>query len=155
MRHTGFVKMAEVIKFVADFRVVEPALLVKAKVTDVWGTGTTWRQNSLVKEFYATVRRLLSSALRTHLENHFDSFASGLLAQAKSVHPQIDAELMARLDDRLKAIQSNISMATAEEKTRVTNYLSAMLVALHPEKALPASSVDVINTPTANTLSPV
>jgi len=127
----------------------------KAKVTDVWGTGTTWRQNSLVKEFYATVRRLLSSALRAHLENHFDNFASGLLAQAKSVHPQIDAELMARLDDRLKAIQSNISMATAEEKTRISNYLSTMLDALHPVKPLPASSVDVIITPTANTLSPV
>lgn len=113
----------------------------KAKVTGVCGEGTTWRQNNLVMEFYGTVRRLLSTALRKHLEKHFFDFASGLTSQAKSVHPQIDAELMSRLDDRLKAIQSNIAMATTEEKLRVTNYLSAMLASLQSAKEQPNASV--------------
>lgn len=102
----------------------------KDEVHKVRGSGTTWRQNDTVSNFYTTVRRLLSSALREHLETHFQSFASGLLAQAKSVYPQIKTELLSNLDERLKAIQSTLSIATSEEKVRVTNHLSEILAAL-------------------------
>jgi ATP-dependent Lon protease len=61
---------------------------------------------------------------------------------------------MARLDDRLKAIQSNISMATAEEKTRVTKYLSGILAALQPVKEQPVNSVAVMQSLPANELHP-
>jgi signal recognition particle receptor subunit beta len=113
----------------------------KAKVTEVWGTGTTWRQNSLVKDFYGTVRKLLSSALRGHLEKHFADFAAGLITQAKSVHPQIDVELMTRLDERLKAIQSTIAIASTEEKERIIKFLSALLAELQSAKEQPTVPV--------------
>lgn len=102
----------------------------KDDVHKVRGSGTTWRQNDTVSTFYNTVRRLLSSALRQHLEAHFQSFAAGLLAQAKSVYPQIKTELLSNLDERLKAIESTLSLATSEQKGRVTTYLSGVLAAL-------------------------
>jgi len=78
---------------------------------------------------------MLSSALRDYLDKHFDSFAAGLLAQANSVYPQIKTELLSSLDERLKAIESTLSLATSEQKGRVTTYLSDVLAAL-PEIAL-------------------
>jgi hypothetical protein len=102
----------------------------KDEVHVVRGTGTTGRQNDAVSTFYTTVRRMLSSALRQHLEKHFETFATGLLAQANSVYPQIKTELLSSLDERLKAIESTLSLATNEQKTRVTGYLSGMLSVL-------------------------
>ena len=102
----------------------------KDEVHRVRGGGTTWRQNDAVSSFYNTVRQLLSSALRDHLDKHFESFAAGLLAQANSVYPQIKTELLSNLDERLKAIESTLSLATSEQKSRVTNYLSDILAAL-------------------------
>ncbi len=105
-------------------------LSAKDEVHRVGGTGTTWRQNVAVSGFYSTVRQLLSNALHDHLENHFNSFATGLLAQANSVYPQIKTELLSSLDERLKAIESTLSLATSEQKNRVTVYLSDVLAAL-------------------------
>ena len=102
----------------------------KDKVHEVRGGGTTWRQNEAVSSFYNTVRQILSSALRVHLDKHFGTFAASLLAQANSVYPQIKAELLSNLDERLKAIESTLSLATSEQKSRVTTYLSGVLAAL-------------------------
>ena len=102
----------------------------KNDVHNVWGGGTTWRQNETVSRFYTTVSKLLNSALREHLDKHFKSFASGLLSQANSVYPQIKADLLANLDERLKAIESTLSLATSEQKIHVTSYLSDILAAL-------------------------
>lgn len=116
----------------------------KDEVHNVRGGGTTWRQSDAVSTFYKTVRRLLSSALREHLEKHFQSFAVGLLAQANSVFPQIKTELLSNLDERLKAIESTLSLATSGEKTRVTNYLSDIIAALPNAGADKTEKVDAI-----------
>lgn len=102
----------------------------KEDVHEVGGTGTTWRQNVVVSDFYSTVRNLLSTALREHLEKHFAAFAEGLLSQAKAVYPQIKAEILSTLDERLKAIESTLSLHSTEEKARVTKYLSGVLASL-------------------------
>lgn len=119
-----------ILKQLNDFASQEVQTRIQAakdEVHAVRGGGTTWRQNETVSSFYSTVRRLLSSALRQHLEKHFESFATGLIAQANSVYPQIKTELLSNLDERLKAIESTLSLATNEQKTRVTKYLSDML----------------------------
>ena len=112
----------------------------KDEVHRVRGGGTTWRQNDAVSTFYTTVREMLSSALRQHLEKHFETFATGLIAQANSVYPQIKTELLSSLDERLKAIESTLSLATNEQKSRVTSYLSRMLSDL-PNPAAEKESV--------------
>jgi GTPase SAR1 family protein len=122
-----------ILKQLSDFASQEVQTRIQAakqEVHKVGGTGTTGRQNEAVSGFYTTVRRLLSSALRQHLETHFRTFAAGLLAQANSVYPQIKTELLSNLDERLKAIESTLSLATSEEKNRVTIYLSDILSAL-------------------------
>ena len=113
----------------------------KEDVHEVGGTGTTWRQNVVVSTFYGTVRQLLSSALRQHLEKHFAAFAEGLLSQAKAVYPQIKAELLSTIDERLKAIESTLSLHTNEEKERVTKYLSGLLESLPTVEATKEAQV--------------
>lgn len=140
-----------ILKQLNDFASQEVQTRIQAakdEVHSVRGTGTTWRQNEAVSEFYGTVRRLLSTALREHLEKHFETFATSLIAQAKSVYPQIKTELLSTLDERLKAIESTLSLATNEQKTRVTTYLSGML------SALPALATDKEPAP-ATTPSPL
>jgi predicted GTPase len=122
-----------ILKQLSDFASQEVQTRIQAakdKVHEVRGGGTTSRQNEAVSAFYTTVRGLLSSALRTHLEKHFQQFASGLLAQAESVYPQIKTELLSNLDERLKAIESTLSLATKEQKARVISYLTDILAAL-------------------------
>lgn len=122
-----------ILKQLNDFASQEVQTRIQAardEVHNVRGSGTTWRQNDTVSTFYTTVRRLLSSALRGHLETHFQTFATGLIAQANSVYPQIKTELLSSLDERLKAIESTLSLATSEETTRVTTHLSGLLAAL-------------------------
>jgi hypothetical protein len=127
----GFIK--GILKQLSDFASQEVQTRIQAakdEVHNVRGGGTTWRQNETVSGFYNTVRRLLSAALREHLEKHFQSFAAGLIAQANSVYPQIKTELLSNLDERLKAIESTLALATTEQKTRVTNYLSEIIADL-------------------------
>jgi hypothetical protein len=112
--------------FVTD-EVQNKISVARDKVSDVLGSGTTWRQNNEVADFYREVRRLLSNALRVYLEIHLNNFVDGLLSQAKAVQPHISKELMAQLDVRIDAIQSNLTIATSEEKRRVSQYLSEML----------------------------
>lgn len=119
-------------------------LSAKDDVHRVGGTGTTWRQNVAVSGFYSTVRQLLSNALHDHLENHFNSFAAGLLAQANSVYPQIKTELLSSLDERLKAIESTLSLATSEQKSRVTVYLSDVLAALPAVETEKTEKVEIV-----------
>lgn len=122
-----------ILKQLNDFATQEVQTRIQAakdEVHAVRGGGTTWRQNEAVSLFYGTVRRLLSTALRQHLEKHFATFAEGLLAQAESVHPQIKTELLSTLDERLKAIESTLSLATNDQKVRVTKYLSDVLASL-------------------------
>ena len=122
-----------ILKQLNDFASQEVQTRIQAakdEVHNVRGGGTTWRQNETVTSFYTTVRQMLSSALREHLVRHFECFAAGLLAQANSVYPQIKTELLSNLDERLKAIESTLSLATSDQKSRVTNYLSDIIAAL-------------------------
>ncbi len=112
--------------FVTD-EVKNKISVARDNVSDISGKGTTWRQNSEVASFYQEVRQLLSNALRVYLEVQLNNFADGLLSQAKAVQPQISKELMAQLDIRIEAIQSNLTIATSEEKNRVARYLNGML----------------------------
>ena len=99
----------------------------KSKVSDISGRGTTNEQNKEVKGFYAEVRQLLSNALKDYLEKQVTDFAEGLLKQAEAIKPQISSELMSQLDRRIDAIQSNLSNASDEEKSRVANYLNELV----------------------------
>ena len=118
----------------------------KEKVSRVYGEGTVWRQNEVVRSFYDEVRDLLRTALREHLESKFKNFAAGLLQQARAVQPQLAAELLAVVDGRLKAIESSLNLSTEEQKAKVSRYLSDLL-AVVPQLAGPPTVSEVSAAP--------
>lgn len=110
-----------------DDNVKQKISTAQANVSGYSGRGTTNKQNTEVKEFYAEVRQLLSNALQDYLEKQVTNFAEGLLKQAEAIQPQISSELMSQLDIRIEAIQSNLSNASDEEKARVVKYLTELI----------------------------
>lgn len=104
--------------------------VAREKVSDVLGRGTTLRQNDEIDSFYREVKRLLSNSLRAHLETQLNLFAQGLLIKARAVQPEISKELISQLDTRIAAIQSNLNIASSDEKKRVARYLNNMLLYL-------------------------
>jgi len=112
-------------KFTDD--ALEKLDLAREEVSDVAGKGTSIMQNSTVNTFYNQIQKILSETLRNHLEERIKSFAQSLLEQAEDIKPKIERELMAELDSRVLAIQSNIAFTNAKEKEKVQQYLSDMI----------------------------
>lgn len=112
-------------KFTDD--ALEKLALAREDVSDVAGKGTSIMQNSTVSTFYNQIQKILSETLRNHLEERIKSFAQSLLEQAEDIKPKIERELMAELDSRVLAIQSNIAFTNAKEKEKVQQYLSDMI----------------------------
>lgn len=106
---------------------IEKLELAREAVSDIAGKGTSVSQNSTVKTFYNQIQKVLSETLRNHLEERIKSFAQSLLEQAEGIKPKIERELMAELDSRVLAIQSNIAFTNAKEKEKVQQYLSDMI----------------------------
>ena len=99
----------------------------KKEVSGVHGSGTSSMQNTEVRIFYMQIQKILSETLRNNLEKRIESFAKSLLEQAENIKPKIERELMAEIDGRVEAIQSNLAFSNASEKEQVQQYLSAMI----------------------------
>jgi len=104
-------------------------------VTGVLGSGTTVRQAGEIASFYGEVRTLLADALRKHLEKRFSEFAGEIQTTATSVVPRIRTATEAVIVQRLKAVESALSVASAGHREQVAEYLADMLAKL----ALPVS----------------
>lgn len=103
--------------------------LVSARedVADVYGKGTSVKQNTRISEFYIQIQKILSETLRNHLEERINNFSKSLLEQAENINPKIEKELMAELDSRVSAIQSNLAFTNASEKEKVQQYLTEVI----------------------------
>jgi hypothetical protein len=99
-------------------------------VSNIWGTGTTWRQGEEVRSFYDQLRSLLGQALRAHLEARMGGFAKAILDQAESVAPRIRQASEGMIQQRLAAIESTLAVATADEKEKLTAYFQQMVAML-------------------------
>jgi GTPase SAR1 family protein len=120
---------------------------VKGNVSQVLGKGTTVRQTEEVKRFYNQVKTLLADALRKHLEKRTREFAKAIIKHAQSLAPRLRSESLGLIEQRLKAIASNLELKSAEEKQRVLAYLQDLhaLVsnfAARPESTANASAVE-------------
>jgi len=107
----------------------------RVAVTGVLGSGTTVRQAGEIASFYGEVRTLLADALRKHLEKRFSEFAGEIQTTATSVVPRIRTATEAVIVQRLKAVESALSVASAGHREQVAEYLADMLAKL----ALPVS----------------
>ena len=127
-----------IIKVLEDFATGElKDKLTGAKddVTDVWGTGTTWRQSAVVSNFYGDIGEGLTAALETFLRKRLRVFGASLSKEADSLFPKLRTAIEALLATRKQAIQEQLKLQTGEAKERVEQYLETGLQVLegrHP-----------------------
>lgn len=95
----------------------------KNDVAEVWGTGTTIRQSSVVSEFYDDVGNSLSSALSSFLEKRMQAFGNSLSKNAKSLFPKLKASIQSMLDTRKQLIQERLTLQTGEARVQLEHYL--------------------------------
>ena len=106
-------------------------------VSEILGRGTVIKQNDLVSRFYSDIRTILSNALRYHLDTRIQEFADAIKINAESVGPKIREASEDLLQQRLKAIESTLQIATEGQKEQVTAYLTKMLAFLRNFPANP------------------
>jgi hypothetical protein len=129
----------------------------RARVTNVWGSGTTVRQDEEVSAFYRQIRTLLAEALRSHLDRRIREFAEAILKNAESVGPRIREGSEGVIQERVDAIKSSLAVATEGKKEQVAAYLGKMVAlfrdfAANPEATAPqpvATSSAGLPAPTA------
>ncbi|EXJ15169.1 hypothetical protein D779_1723 [Imhoffiella purpurea] len=82
--------------FVSD-EVSDKISAARGKVSNIFGTGTTYSQSLEVRQFYTEVKRLLQEALTVHLRARCGTFAKFLAHEADGVPRNALAEVQATL----------------------------------------------------------
>lgn len=95
-------------------------------VAQIWGVGTTLRQDRRVSDFYTEVRQLLAHELRTHIESRIQGFAKAIRTSAESVAPRIREASEAIIEQRLQAIESSLQIEADGQKEEVSRFLKEM-----------------------------
>jgi GTPase SAR1 family protein len=121
--------VAKLDSFVDDV-VIERLVSARERVSEVVGKGTTIWQNSEVSDFYATIKRLLAEAVRTHVQARLLEFAAAILQNCTSVAPRVQRALEEIIEQRIEAIDSALRIATQGQKEQVQDYLSNMIAIL-------------------------
>ncbi|MCL2010871.1 MAG: dynamin family protein, partial [Synergistaceae bacterium] len=109
----------------------------RGKVANVYGTGTTIRQTEEVSRFHAEIRWLLAGALRIHLQRRIEEFAAAIRKEAESVGPRIRNASEEAIQQRLRAIESSLQVASKGQKEEVALYLEGMVAQLRNFAASP------------------
>lgn len=119
--------------------------LVSAKinVADVWGTGTTIRQNSIVEDFYSDIANNLTNALSDFLEERMEAFSRLLSISAESLFPKLKATVQSKLDIRKQLIQEHLTSQSGEAKQRLEQYLQTGLALLAEQEKI-EEKIDVL-----------
>ena len=94
--------------FITD-EVSERIAAKRAAVSNVFGTGTTIRQGTEVRAFYADIKKLLASALESHLRDCAESFCTFLIKEAVDA-PQQALDVVQLM---LEQAEDNIRAAAA------------------------------------------
>ena len=121
----------EVLEEFANGELKSKLTIAKNDVTEVWGTGTTNRQNTVVEDFYGNVSNTLTSTLSLFLQERMGSFSRLLLKHADSLYPKLRATVQSKLDTRKQLIQEHLTLQTGENKKRLEKYLEEGLALLN------------------------
>ena len=115
----------------------------KNNVADVWGTGTTIRQSSVVSAFYDDIGNSLSNALSSFIEKRMSSFGSSLSKNAESLFPKLKASIQSMLDTRKQLIQEHLTLQTGEARKLLENYLKSGVRLIDGESILEIGSKQI------------
>lgn len=98
----------------------------RAKVSDIWGTGTTNRQSSEVRDFYREVKALLSEALSSHLKARSEEFGNFLLDKAEVAPRDALNEVHVLLEQATDNILAAATAVVADQKEAVQSQVAAI-----------------------------
>lgn len=101
--------------FVSE-EVSERITLRRAKVTDIWGTGTTSYQSAEIRDFYREVKALLQQALTDHLKQRCQEFGHFLTIEAESAPRDALNEVQTLLEQAADNIRAAASALVAGQK---------------------------------------
>ena len=99
----------------------------KDGVADVWGTGTTAGQTTIVQNFYDNIGRTLTQALDSFLKKRLDVFSAYLSKNAESLFPKLRTSIESLLATRQQAIEEHLKLQTGEARERLEAYLESGL----------------------------
>jgi hypothetical protein len=88
----------------------------RAKVSTIWGQGTTSGQSSEVREFYREVKALLQKALTDHLEERCKEFGEHLFREAESAPRDALNEIQTMLEQAGDNIRAAATALIADQK---------------------------------------
>ena len=98
----------------------------RAKVSAIWGAGTTNMQSSEVREFYREVRALLSDALNAHLKARAEEFGQFLVAEAESAPRDALHEVQVLLEQAADNIRAAAASVVAGQREAVQSLADAI-----------------------------
>lgn len=111
--------------FVSD-EVSERITERRAKVSAIWGSGTTNMQSSEVREFYREVKALLSDALNAHLKARAEEFGQFLVVEAEGAPRDALNEVQVLLEQAADNIRAAAAAVVAGQKEAVQSLVDAI-----------------------------
>lgn len=115
----------------------------KGDVAEVWGTGTTIKQNANVSGFYDDIANSLSQELSKYLQLRMKGFGKFLTQNAESMYPKLRSSVESLLETRQELIQQHLTMQTDANRTRLEKYLENGIDILQG-KHIPIVSIEPI-----------
>jgi GTPase Era involved in 16S rRNA processing/gas vesicle protein len=129
-----------IVRHLASFvsaEIAEKIEEARQRVSDISGGGTTRRQTSAVEDFYDELKSSMREAMEDYLQSQIGRFALILVNQADSIHESIQREMSLVMEDRLNAIQSNLSeLNEAQKEAMVRAYKQAIRACKKAKKKL-------------------
>lgn len=113
--------------FVSD-EVSERITERRAKVSAIWGAGTTSSQSSEVRNFYREVKALLSEALDAHLKSRAEEFGKFLVQEAEGAPRDALNEVQILLEQAADNILAAAASVVAGQKEAVQSVVDAITV---------------------------
>lgn len=98
----------------------------RAKVSSIWGSGTTNSQSVEVRDFYREVKFLLSEALDSHLKARSEEFGKFLVAEAEAAPRDALNEVQVLLEQAADNIRAAAAAVLAGQKEAVQKIVGAI-----------------------------
>lgn len=98
----------------------------RAKVSAIWGTGTTNSQSTEVRDFYREVKTLLSEALNAHLKSRSEEFGEFLVVEATGAPRDALNEVQVLLEQASDNILAAAAAVVAGQKEAVQSAVDAI-----------------------------
>ena len=98
----------------------------RAKVSAIWGVGTTHGQSAEVRDFYREVKDLLSDALSAHLKARAEEFSKFLVVEAEGAPRDALNEVQILLEQAADNIRAAAAAVVAGQKEAVQSLVTAV-----------------------------